>query len=137
MGEFEYFHGAEAERFQFYMLPQLLFTDSRFKKLSCDAKVLYSLLLDRVGLSFRNPDRFVDDNNRAFIYFTRDTVMEMLNCGKEKSASMFQELEKIGLIERKAQGLGKPIKIYVKDFSKPVNNDEIASGLQEDGKTDL
>ncbi len=137
MGGFEYFHGTTAEQFQFYMIPQLLFTDDRFKKISCDAKVLYSLLLDRTGLSFRNPDKFVDENNRTFIYFTRDTVMEMLNCGKEKSASMFQELEKIGLIERKVQGLGKPTKIYVKDFSKPIENTQKGNNLQEVGKADL
>lgn len=116
----DYFCGKEAEQFQFYRIPQLLFTDDRFKKISSDAKILYGLLLDRIGLSFQNSDRFTDSSGRTFIYFTRETTMEMLNCGKEKSASIFQELEKYGLIERKNQGLGKPIRIYVKNIFKTV-----------------
>lgn len=127
--QFEYFSGNEAEQFQFYRIPQILFTDTRFKKVSSDAKILYGLLLDRIGLSFQNPERFIDNTGKTFIYFTRETTMEMLNCGKEKAASIFQELEKIGLIERKRQGLGKPPRIYVKNFAKvsernPDNNEE-------------
>lgn len=115
--QFEYFRGNEAEQFMFYRIPQMLITDKRFKKVSSDAKLLYGLLLDRIGLSYQNPDRFVDDSGRTFIYFTRETTMELLNCGKEKAAAIFQELEKVGLIERKRQGLGKPTKIYVKNFT--------------------
>ena len=90
--QFEYFSGNEAEQFQFYRIPQILFTDTRFKKVSSDAKILYGLLLDRIGLSFQNPERFIDNTGKTFIYFTRETTMEMLNCGKEKAASIFQEL---------------------------------------------
>lgn len=115
--QFEYFRGDEAEQFMFYRVPQTLVTDERFRKVSSDAKLLYGLLLDRIGLSFQNPDRFVDDFGRTFIYFTRETTMKLLNCGKEKAAAIFQELEKVGLIERKRQGLGKPTKIYVKNFA--------------------
>lgn len=115
--QFEYFRGDEAEQFMFYRVPQTLVTDERFRKVSSDAKLLYGLLLDRIGLSFQNPDRFVDEFGRTFIYFTRETTMKLLNCGKEKAAAIFQELEKVGLIERKRQGLGKPTKIYVKNFA--------------------
>lgn len=118
---FDFFYGTEAEQFQFYRIPQILFTDDKFKKISSDAKILYGLLLDRIGLSFQNPEKFNDDNGRAFIFFTRETTMEMLNCGKEKSAQIFQELENAGLIERKRQGLGKPTKIYVKNIFKVSN----------------
>lgn len=119
---FDFFYGTEAEQFQFYRIPQILFTDDKFKKISSDAKILYGLLLDRIGLSFQNPEKFNDDNGRAFIFFTRETTMEMLNCGKEKSAQIFQELENAGLIERKRQGLGKPTKIYVKNIFR-INNE--------------
>lgn len=133
MYNFDYFYGNEAEQYQFYMIPQLLFTDKKFKKISTDAKVLYSLLLDRTGLSFANKDRFTDDDGKTYIYFTRDTAMEMLGCGKEKSAAIFKELSDIGLIERKRQGLGKPDKIYVKHFDRVL---EKSGELREVGKND-
>lgn len=134
MYNFDYFYGNEAEQYQFYMIPQLLFTDKKFKKISTDAKVLYSLLLDRTGLSFANKDRFTDDDGKTYIYFTRDTAMEMLGCSKDKSAAIFKELDEIGLIERKRQGLGKPDKIYVKHFNRELNKSE---GFQEVGNSDF
>lgn len=134
MYNFDYFYGNEAEQYQFYMIPQLLFTDKKFKKISTDAKVLYSLLLDRTGLSFVNKDRFTDDDGRTYIYFTRDTAMEMLGCSKDKSAAIFKELDEIGLIERKRQGLGKPDKIYVKHFNRIIEKTE---DFQEVGNTDF
>lgn len=134
MYNFDYFYGNEAEQYQFYMIPQLLFTDKKFKKISTDAKVLYSLLLDRTGLSFANKDRFTDDDGRTYIYFTRDNAMGMLGCSKDKSAAIFKELDEIGLIERKRQGLGKPDKIYVKHFNRIIEKTE---DFQEVGNTDF
>ena len=48
---FEYFYGNEIEQYLFYRVPQLLFTDEKFVKISCEAKLLYGFLLDRCGLS--------------------------------------------------------------------------------------
>ena len=51
---FDYFYGKEADNFSFYRIPKLLFTEPMFKDLSCEAKVLYGLLLDRMALSIKN-----------------------------------------------------------------------------------
>lgn len=48
---FDYFHGMEAEQYSFYRIPKMLFTAECFRSLSCEAKVLYGLMLDRMGLS--------------------------------------------------------------------------------------
>ena len=47
--QFDYFHGMEAEQYTFYRIPKILFTAECFKTISCEAKVLYGLLLDRRG----------------------------------------------------------------------------------------
>lgn len=139
MYNFDYFYGNEAEQYQFYMIPQLLFTDDKFKKLSSDAKILYSLLLDRSGLSFKNQERFQDENGKTFIYFTQETAMEMLNCATGKISKIFKELDDIGLIERKRQGLGKPTKIYVKHFSRLISttSDNSSTEFQEVRKSNF
>jgi len=126
---FDYHYGCEANQYSFYRIPKALFTDEIFKGLSCEAKVLYSLMLDRMGLSRKN--NWVDENNRVFIFFTLEDVMEAMCCGKEKGVKLFAELDDekgIGLIERKKQGMGRPAKIYVKSF---VVNDENIPPVRE------
>ena len=113
--EFDYFYGNEAEQFAFYRIPKLLITSPVFKKISDGAKLLYGLMLDRMCLSIKNG--WIDENNRAYIIFTINDVMELMNCGTEKATKMINELEKvIGLIERKKQGQGKPAFVYLKKF---------------------
>ena len=114
---FEYFYGVESEAFSFLRIPRLLITDPRFSRLSAGAKLLYGLLLDRMGLSMRNG--WYDDEQRVFIYYTLDEIMEDMNCGHDKATKLLRELDSesgIGLIERVRQGLGKPTLIYVKNF---------------------
>lgn len=113
----DYFYGQEADMLSFYRIPKLLFTNDFFKGLSTDAKVLYGLMLDRMSLSIKN--KWIDAENRAFIYFSVEDTMEMLNCKKNKAIDTIKELDSetgLGLIEKKRQGQGKPAIIYVKTF---------------------
>ena len=115
--QFDYFYGSEAEQFTFYRIPKILITSQFFKKVSDSAKLLYGLMLDRMSLSIRNG--WLDDDNRAYIFFTTNDVMEQMCCGTEKATKMLTELDSekgIGLIERVKQGQGKPAIIYLKKF---------------------
>ena len=112
-----YFYGKEAEQFSFYKIPKLLFTDKYFKALSVEAKVLYGLMLDRMSLSMKN--QWLDEEGRAYIYYSLDDIMEALGCSNKKAIAIMKELDTdtgIGLIERKRQGQGKPAMIYLKQF---------------------
>lgn len=114
---FRYFYGEEADMHSFYRIPKLLFTNDYFKALSNDAKILYGLMLDRMSLSVKN--QWFDEENKAYIYFSVEDIMELLNCGKNKAVKIMQELDDetgIGLIEKKRQGFGKANIIYVKNF---------------------
>lgn len=133
--QLDYYYGIEAEQFSFYRVPRLLIKDERFKKLSSDAKLLYGLMLDRMSLSMKN--EWFDDENRAYIIYTIDSIMEDLGCAKEKAVKVLAELDSvkgIGLVEKVRRGLGKPDIIYVKNFAsiseqmdekEPANADEI------------
>ena len=115
--KFDYFRGMEAEQYTFYRIPKVLFTAECFRSLSCEAKVLYGLLLDRMGLSIKN--RCFDEEDRVYIIFTVEELAELLNCGTQKVVRLLKELDVksgIGLIEKKRLGLGKPNVIYVKNF---------------------
>lgn len=117
--EFDYFYGAESDQFSFYRIPRLLVTGRQFKDLSTDAKLLYGLLLDRMGLSAKNG--WYDEQGRVFIYYPLNEIEENLNCGHNKAIRLVAELDQeggIGLIERRRQGQGRPSVIYVKRFTE-------------------
>ncbi len=116
--KFSYFYGNESDRLIFYRIPKLLITDEYFRNVSTDAKVLYGLMLDRMGLSAKNG--WLDAEKRVFIYFSIEDVMLYLNCSHSKAVKIMAELddkgEGIGLIHREKKGQGKPAIIYVKNF---------------------
>lgn len=135
---FDYYYGKEAEQFSFYRIPRMLIKDKHFSSLSNDAKILYGLMLDRMSLSLKN--EWQDDQDRTYIIYTIDNIMEDLNCGKNKAVRIMAELDSsdgIGLIERVRRGLGKPDIIYVKNFvgvqiiEKPNYEDEDAAKEEE------
>lgn len=115
--QFDYFTAAETEQYTFYRIPKALFTESHFQTLSCEAKVLYGMMLDRLGLSIRN--QWFDCLGRAYIIFTVEDVMGVMGCQSQKAVRLMKELDTadgIGLIEKKRIGLGRPNRIYVKNF---------------------
>ena len=125
--QYEYFYGAQAEQFSFYRIPKALFTEPNFRELSTDAKVLYGILLDRMSLSLKN--QWLDAQNKVYIIFTVDEIMDALNCANQKATRLMVELEKqAGLIERKRQGLGRPNLIHVKNFAATINGKSSEKG---------
>lgn len=136
---FDYFRGMEAEQYSFYRIPKVLFTAECFKPLSCEAKVLYGLMLDRMGLSIRN--RWIDEEDRVYIIFTVEEITELMNCGTQKAVKLLKELDTdkgIGLIEKKRLGMGRPNVIYVKNFmvkeehpENPLTGEEQENSLDE------
>ena len=125
--QYEYFYGAHAEQFSFYRIPKALFTEPNFRELSTDAKVLYGILLDRMSLSLKN--QWLDAQNKVYIIFTVEEIMDALNCANQKATRLMVELEKqAGLIERKRQCLGRPNLIYVKNFAATINSKSCEKG---------
>jgi hypothetical protein len=138
-----YYQGKEADMFTFYRIPKLLFTSECFSSISCEAKVLYGIMLDRMSLSIKNG--WIDELDRPYIYFSLNDAIEYLKCGKNKAVKCMKELEAetgIGLIEKHKRGVGKTDIIYVKCFmviedapglkSKPDESDSDIDGQQPD-----
>lgn len=64
---FEYYYGTQADQFSFIRIPRILLLDKAFSALSLSAKVLYSVLLDRMGLSMKN--KWLDEENKVYIIY--------------------------------------------------------------------
>lgn len=106
----DYFYGNQAHIFSFYRIPKVLITDKRFHSLTCEAKLLYGLLIDRMALSAKN--QWLDDQKQVYIYYTIESIMEDLGCGHGKAGKLLADLEHHQLLRRVRQGLCKPDRLY-------------------------
>ncbi len=112
--KFNYYYGNEAEQFTFVRIPKVMLTDKTFAELSCQAKMLYGVLLDRMGLSMRNG--WLDEENRVYIIYQIAEIQVDLGFSRKKSIDYLAELEQFGLVEKKRRGLGLSNILYVKSF---------------------
>ena len=84
-GASDYFYGTDAEQYTFYRIQKVLFTAPGFRRITADEKILYALMLDRMGLSIRNG--WLDEQERVFIYFTLEEAVDAICCGHNKAVS--------------------------------------------------
>ena len=118
-----YFHGNEVDNFIYIQIPKPLIKDKVFGSISDSAKVFYSLLLNRTGLSRKNS--WVDENGRIYINYSIQNVVDEFDVGVAKAKSLFAELTDIngtgiGLI-KKVRVAGAPSRIYVMNVKGVMN----------------
>ena len=118
---FDYFYGRGTEQYAFYQVPKILITDDQFADITTDAKLLYSLMLDRSSLSAKNG--WLDKEGKVYIFYTLEQIMTDMHCANQKATKLLKELETQGLIERKKRGQGKVTRIYVRDFATGLHGD--------------
>lgn len=107
----------ENEKFlKFY---KFIFEDKQYKKLSIEVKVLYNLMIKRYKLSYINN---LKDENSFYIIFKIIEIQNILNCGSQKAVKTLNELELIGLINKKKRG-ANPHLIYLSQLQKQNIND--------------
>lgn len=115
--EFNYYYGNQADQFSFIRIPRVLLVDPLFEPLTIQAKLLYGVLLDRMGVSMRNG--WFDEKNRVYIIYQISEIQTDLGFSKKKSIDYLTELEQFGLVEKKRRGRGLPSILYVKSFMVP------------------
>ena len=93
----DYYYGDQAEQFSFYRIPKVLFTDSRFKDISAEAKILYGLLLDRMSLSAKNG--WLDQEGRVYIVYTGSVAEK--TAASERAVKDIQK--KVGHLARRKE----------------------------------
>ena len=112
--KFDYYYGSQADQFSFIRIPKAMLTEKTFSSLSLQAKMLYGILLDRMGLSMKNG--WFDAENKVYIIYQIAEIQEDLGFSKKKAIEYLSELESFGLVEKKRRGLGLPSILYVKSF---------------------
>ena len=110
----------------FYPLPQFLF-EGECKKLSNDARVLYSLLKNRHQLSIKN--EWYNEKKEIYLIMKREEMESMLGLSAPTVRKALEELKSLNLIEEVRQGVNKPnllfllecknLSLHVKKFYTP------------------
>lgn len=101
----------ETLQHSYYQMPQELFCNEKYKKLSIEAKVIYAFLLNRMNLSRIN--KWINDRGEIYLIYTRKEIQSKLNLSDKPVTRAFKELREINLIKEEKQGFGKPNLIYV------------------------
>ena len=117
----------------YFKFPKALINNPVFSGLSCEAKLLYPILLNRSSLSQKNIQDFSDEENKVYVVFTINEICETIGCKADKARSILNELEKVGpgLIMRKKTP-GKADRIYV----KCINTTDTADASTDHSKND-
>ena len=109
---------------RFYQTPKALFNNPIYKRLSLGAKLMYSILRDRLDMSIKN--NWKDGKGYIYLIFSGDELLNLLEISKNTVTKYKRELVKYKLIIDKRLGQGKSNKIYVlkpeiKEYQNPKN----------------
>ena len=101
----------ETLQHSYYQMPQELFCNEKYKKLSIEAKVIYAFLLNRMNLSRMN--KWINEKGEIYLIYTRKEIQSKLNLSDKPVTRAFKELREANLIKEEKQGFGKPNLIYI------------------------
>jgi len=101
---------SEIIKYQFYSMPKELFAD-KYKDLSLEAKMIYTLFIDRLELSKKN--NWVNEKGEVYLIFKRNDIGDILNITDKTVTKAIKELKDIKLVFESRRGLGKPNLIYI------------------------
>ena len=97
---------------RFYQLPKELFETPIYREVSAEAKVLYTMIKDRMLLSEKNKEEWEDENGNLYCYFSNESAQKYLNRSEPYIIKLKKELHQAGLILEVRQGVNKPNRIY-------------------------
>ncbi len=96
----------------YYQMPKALFLIRKYHDgLSIEAKVIYSILLDKVSLSYNNG--FFEENGDIFLYYKWDDLMDLTAIKKTTFYAAVKQLRELNLIHTVKKPFSNANKIYV------------------------
>ena len=84
------YHISDVVREDFLRFPLSLLANPRYRHMSLEAKVMYSLLLNRLTLSQRHG--WVNEENEVYLIYTREEAAGVLGISYKKAIAAFKEL---------------------------------------------
>ena len=104
----------EILNYQFIPVPNKLLHNQEYFKISANAKLIYILFIERLGLSKQN--KFCNNNEEIYIVYCQKKLCEILNKTDKTIKKAIDELIKNKLIYKEKTGIGKVDKYYIYDI---------------------
>ena len=106
---------AEMLKHEYYQMPKYLIKDPHCKKLSAQAKILFTLINDRgrMSVSARNKPRWVNEKGEVYVIYKREDMADDLGMDNKNIKRVVNELIDIGLIKEERLGLNKCNRVYI------------------------
>lgn len=104
----------EILNYQFIPVPNKLLHDQEYFKISANAKLIYILFIERLGLSKQN--KFCNNKEEIYIVYCQKKLCEILNKTDKTIKKAIDELIKNKLIYKEKTGIGKVDKYYIYDI---------------------
>jgi len=96
---------------RFYQTPKALFKNPKYLGLSLGAKLMYSVLRDRLDISIKN--EWKDENGYIYLIFSIEELSDLLEIERKTVMRHKQELVQYKLIIDRRLGQGNPNRIYI------------------------
>lgn len=112
----------------FIQIPRELMESEEYLSLTPDAMLLFSLLTDRLALSFKQNDskiKYHDENGNMYVIFKREDISKKLHLKRAKLDSAIKQLKDVNLIQEKKQGKNLPNIIYVSKTKSMIESAKI------------
>lgn len=120
--------------YSFVKFPRMLLEKEEFCSVSIEAKLLFTLILERMSLSEINAERFTDENGKTYVIFTIEEVNQKLSCSNSRTIRLFRELEANNMIERKRKMTSMPYRIYVADWISELLKSEFVNSENDNSR---
>jgi DNA-binding MarR family transcriptional regulator len=112
----------------FCAIPKFLFEEEPYCGLGVTPKILYSKLLELLGLSSGNG--WIDEMG-AYVRYKQSEACLLLNCSANSATAAFKELREVGLISRTRDGQGKIDRIHL-DAAAHSSDPQGGNGIPPD-----
>lgn len=104
----------------FYKFPKQLIDDAEFRSLSTDARLLYTVMLNRCELSAKNG--WIEDGH-LFVIFKITEIMEIIGCSNRKAIKLLSELENAGLADVRRRGKNRANLIFLRSLEPSIRDE--------------
>ena len=123
----------KSDKFQFYsfiQMPREFFSREEYKSLTPNAMVLFSILADRLKMSFAQIDKkskiqFYDAKSEMYVIFKRDEIQKEIHLNRTALDNAMKLLKDCNLIKEKNQGRNLPNLIYIGKTIDMIENEKI------------
>ncbi|HCY6246223.1 TPA: replication initiator protein A [Staphylococcus aureus] len=106
------------KKLSYFHMPKFFETNPNYKNASLLTRLVYTLQKDRFTLTLTNvspkkSSSYIDERGRVFCIYANQELAKMLNVCEQSIIRAKKELEALGLLKQRQQGINEPNRLYL------------------------